>query len=268
MTSIVLLGLPGCQEEALPDKPAAAEKPVCRRTKSYHYTGDITSTTTFEYDVEDRLIHQNGTSISGTGESGYTKSFEYNLKGQVIKHTNKSYFKEGTRQSASAWDIFFAYNEKGQVVKLEDVMMNIQDGKETRRIYTQEYDSEGNRTRVNRLYGDSAAVVSLFEYRNGDCIKATLYIGTQYERVTEYEYYLDRVNKLQAEQTSVWGYSHSAPKHMLRKETSTPKADPQLAYYLNYSYEYNDKGFAVKGAITPSGAQDNATTFLDEYICQ
>ncbi len=286
MTSFMLLEFTGCKEEEaippkepiaeeipkvaepLPTELTTAEKPLCRTTKSYVYVRDIISTTTFEYDSEDRLIAQKGISTSGTGESGYTKSFEYNLRGQVIRHTSKSYYKEGTQQGSADWSTFFEYDQKGQVIKLEEVRVNTQTGKETRFTYTQEYDSEGNRTKVSRLYGDSAAVVSLYEYKDGDCVKAITNMGSNFERVTEYEYYLDRENKKQAEQATIWGYGHSAEKHMLKKETATPKDESQSGYYNEYSYEYNDQGFVVKSIIDPAGGEQYVTTIINEYVCQ
>jgi hypothetical protein len=162
----------------------------------------------------------------------------------------------------------YAYNTRGWCNRPDTAYLD-NAPPSARYTITCEYDAQGNRTKV-RSDNPAAPTETLFEYKDGNCIKATYQAGTPLEYVYEYEYYLDQDNKLRTSHSEN-AYTRNTPnRNQLKKATITYKNEPTYRGFTDYSYEFNAEGFPVKITSAVSDNYGTMTYFhheVREYAC-
>ncbi|PSR55908.1 hypothetical protein AHMF7605_21590 [Adhaeribacter arboris] len=257
-----------------------AEPTACRIVKLYNQK-DTTSYTTYQYDSQNRLTLQ---TTYGQGKVKSTYAYSFNALGQMEKFTVKqkaTYFYGQQELTENIVDVFtFERNTLGLITKFFKTRPIPTTGLFTdgKLEGTCEYDREGNRTRITSTYNTNMAVynaVREYTYLNGNCMKEVIHQPGLPDIKTEYEYYLDKEEKLRDfYQTYARKYlmGPTANKNMLKKETKYD-GKGQAAATLLITYEFNELGYALKNIMdynfqNPDGVEADIFTNIAEYECQ
>lgn len=199
------------------------------------------------------------------GLAGQYSLPEYDNNGRLIKLTG--YQTDGEVDSYLTYE----YNQAGQLVKITN---HHADGS-IASTGTHEYDSNGDRVKTTftgkQWDNEPAASTITYEYAGGNLVRSTNNGGPWLDVITEYEYYLDRENKLTAFEETVLGELPN--RNLLKKRTHTYPPVDGVTYTSasQYTYEYNDKGFPTKVISTSRDNQSSKVyTYetLYEYQCR
>jgi hypothetical protein len=267
---LAVLLLSACSKKNDP-APEVVVRPACRLTQSVFETGPTKLTSQNEYDSEGRLLK---VATYEYGKEHNVVTYEHNEKGQVSKQTTKVYtYDTQANVTVTTRTYTFEYNAKGQVLNYQTVATSTNPSVvQTTFISICEYDSQGNRTKVTTTSESGKASVNVFEYKDGNCTKATIRLGESNEFSNAYEYNLDRENKSRYYSQIYSGiFNASTSRNLVKKSIETGKSDPTYISTTEYSSEYNDKGFPVKTtAITSSNSHSGIFTAIisNEFACQ
>jgi hypothetical protein len=259
-----------CTQEHDP-APEVVVRPACRLTQSMFETGPTKLTSHNDYDSEGRLLK---VTTYEYGKVHNVVTYEHNEKGQVRKQTTNVYtYDAQANVTVNTRTYTLEYNDKGQVRKYQTVATSTNPSVvQTTFISTCEYDSQGNRTKVTTTSESGKASVNVFEYKDGNCSKATFRLGESNEFNNAYEYYLDRENNSRYYSQIYSGiFNASTSRNLVKKSTETGKSDPSYISTTEYTSEYNDKGFPVKTtAVTSSNSHSGIFTAVtsNEFACQ
>lgn len=265
---ISLTFLNSCKKDEDDSNPTQT-RPLCQISKLYN-ADKPTDYTLYQYDKQGKPL-QSTNFFEGKEKAVLT--YEYNPQGRLIKLTIKDKYQ---RETMDVTDVFtFEYNAQGQVTKYTKARPIPQEGyySEAPYVATCEYDAEGNRTKKTITFSNGAPPqVTIFTYQNGNCIKSVSKAGSTFERIFKYEYYLDQENKTRPfDQTSVLAYQPGpmGNKNMLKKAITTDKENPEyINSTIQYTYEYNEKGFPTKNIIAYTSQHYSFTTTNSlEYEC-
>lgn len=261
--------------EGLEPKPTPT---TCRLVKEYN-PKDTASYTTYQYDSQNRLTLQTNYEES---KPKSTYAFSFNAAGQMEKMTVKfkvSYFYGQQEITENVIDIYsFERNTQGQITKFLKTRPLPTTGyyAEGKLEGICTYDSEGNRTRViNNYYTNMEVTETVREYTyvNGNCTKEVITQSGFPEIKTEYEYYLDKEDKLKD------FYQHylrknlmgpTANKNLKKKETKYNNG--QVGATLSISHVFNEQGYVTDYVMdynfkNPNGVEADITTTIAEYDC-
>jgi major membrane immunogen (membrane-anchored lipoprotein) len=261
---LVALLLSGCTQK---NDPAPA-RPACKVVTASFSNGTTDLVSRFTYDGEDRIkemVTSNGTRKLGS------VSYEYNPQGQLSKQTNLEYGYDAQMNEKTTTRTFtVGYNAKGQAFQYQGVVTStdptVPQGTYT---YACEYDSQGNRTKVTITGSSGAPSVYLYEYRDGNCTKATYRAGEANESSIAYEYYLDRENKSRTT-TPLSLLNAPANKNWVKKYTETYKNSPGGSMTVENTYEFNNQGFPLKTTATARFNNGSPSVAIStfEYACR
>ncbi len=259
----VALLLGGCTKENDPN-PA---RPACKIIKSSSASSSGSATTRYTYDSAHRLTEM--VTENETGRQS-NSNYAYNQKGQLGTFTSQTYvYDAASNETVTTRTFTFEYNEKGQVSGYQLISASSNPAIPTTiSTITCEYDSQGNRTKSTTQSGSGAPSVESYEYKDGNCIKTTYWVGESGEFTVAYEYYLDQEFKSRA-MPHVGVFGPSATRHMIKKSTQTPTNASGTIYVSERTYEYNDKGFPVKTTVTTTWSSGTSITSVstNEYAC-
>ncbi len=114
--------------------------------------------------------------------------------------------------------------------------------------------------------GKDQTQVILYEYKDGDCVKATNTSDSFGETIFLMEYYPGQENK-NREDATLYLSGGVPSKHMLKKSAVT--SNDGSGFTSAFTYEYNERGYPVKEQNTYSTVSNTSiTTFVNEYNCQ
>jgi hypothetical protein len=256
---VAFLTFSGCNRE----KDVAPNTPACKPVKQTIHSVDGTEPDTHiavEYNAQEKLSR---VSVQTEGLTGQYSLLEYGPTGHLVKLT--AYYSDGQVSNYQVYE----YNQAGRLVK---VTYHDADGTVSN-TFTLEYDSNGNRVKTvsqSNASGTEQASSTTYEYAGGNVVRSTDTGGLFGGMVTEYEYYLDRENKLSTYEEIVYGEVSS--RNLLKKRTRTfPKSIEGFMYTSEFTYEYNDKGFPTKVISTSKNNQMpgiHTTEALYEYQCR
>jgi hypothetical protein len=261
----VALLLGGCTKESDPT-PA---RPACKLTKQYWSSSNPDTYLKYEYGAGDQMVKF--TAFEG-GTEQRTYACEYDSQGRLTKVHGRSYWSgDGTTPRKEVTGVAtYTYNTRGVLATVVETSY-IDNAPTPAQVITIacEYDAQGNRTKVSSD-NPAAPIMTLFEYRDGNCIKATHQAGTAMESVYEYEYYLDQDNKMRTAHPENAYLRHTPNRNLLKRTTYAFKSSPTSRTFTDYSYEFNPEGFPVKILFAVSNT-DGMTPYssyeVREYAC-
>ncbi len=262
---LVALLLGGCTKE---NDPAPA-RPACKLTRLYHSSSSTDAYFNYEYGPNDQMVKF--TSYAG-GTEQRMYACEYDKQGRLAKVNGRSYLLgDGTTPRMEITGVaVYHYNPKGLVTTVvETAYFNNSPTPGQVTTMTCAYDAQGNRTKVSSD-SPTAPISTLYEYRDGNCIKATYQAGTPLEYVYEFDYYLDQDNKMRTAHPENGYIRHTPNRNLLRRATFTHRSDPNYRRFTDYSYEFNPQGFPVKiiSVITDNyGTTPYSHDEVREYAC-
>lgn len=214
------------------------------------------------YDSAGRLIK---VAYGENSPHSLVANYEYNTAGQVSKQTFISYF----QPDSPSEEYIYHYNAKGQIQRYSFVRDQQRDE------VTCEYDAAGYRTKYTitttfTLHPDKQDTrMYTCTYAGGNLLKRVEQFSSGLGKVETYEYYPNRLNKLQAYETTFYSPLHSPTigttpsRNMLKSITHTyPDGfDPTYKLVLNLSYEFDSEGFPVKTTTAPVSNGTPTVTF-------
>lgn len=256
---VALLAFPGCNRE----KEVAPGTPACKPVKQNIRSADGTEPDTqidVEYNAQEKPAR---VAVQTEGFTGQYSLFEYGPAGHLSKST--VHHSDGQVFQYQVYE----HNPAGRLVK---ITYHDADGTVSN-TFTNEYDGSGNRVKTvsqSTAPGTEQTTSTTYEYAGGNLVRSIENGGFLDGMVTEYEYYLDRENKLSTYEETLYGKVPS--RNLLKKRTSTYlKSFDGLAYTSEFTYEYNDKGFPTKVVSTSRhnqgpDIQTNETSYV--YQCR
>lgn len=254
---VIALFISSCTKR---NDPAPA---TCKPLLVDHSTG---ASFQYEYDSGERLVKF---FLTHEGKDRGSVTYEYNQKGQVSKRTIKQYT-YGIDWLVMAEVVSthtFQYNDKSQVQHstLTVASNNPAVGSGTYH-YTCEYDTQGNRTKITKTGDGEAQRVDLFEYKDGNCIKATYRAGAPDESVTVFRYLHDRESKIQHEEYTREIFGPTPSKHALDSSTTTFKNFPGETVERVYAVQFNAQGFPIKIVHTTTTTYSSMDIIIKESV--
>lgn len=256
---MLFVSLSSCKKDQEPGPGNVAEvKPACKIAKSY-----TESNPDFywlnQYDQQDHLLVQ---TFYNQGAEFLIVSYKRNANGQIVEQMTVAKPLPGSTGQNDTTIRTYEYNNTGQVVKFTG------DSREGRC----EYDAQGNRIRVTEIdLNTGEEKMWTYEYMNGNCIKR-VDLSPDSERIYEYEYYLDQENKLAPLERLNSNLTGQTPNRNMRKKTTITEngLSGTTSRSIQYTHEYNDKGFATKTTNTNTSASGtiSMSASIIEYSCQ
>lgn len=220
-------------------------EPACKLLKAISNDGYVEE---LSYDDKARLIKY-------SYQDGYWK-YEYDNNNRVVKVLS---YRGDTLQGTRVLE----YNATGQWNKSTYTLAESNHVSVT----TAEYDNNGNRIKiVSKDIDGNVRFTRTFEYAGGNLTKET-YVeenqGSTDTRITAFEYYTDKGNKLREfYEVALIGYLGTPSKNMVKKEKYSSQASSST-----YAYEFNEQGFPIKWIRTKEGSPTQYTTTF-EYLCK
>jgi hypothetical protein len=248
------------------EKDVTPATPACKPVKqTIHTVGgpDPDTQILIAYNAQEKPSRY---TVQTEGLAGQYSLPEYDTNGRLLKLT--AYHTDGKVDSY----VTYEYNQASQLVK---ITTHQADGKISI-TGLHEYDSNGNRVKTtftsNQWGTTPVTSTTTYEYAGGNLVKSTDNSGGPWLDVTtEYEYYLDRENKLSTYEETILGERPN--RNLLKKRTHTYPALDNADYRSTseYTYEYNDKGFPTKvtSVFRNNQTSDVYTTETSyEYQCR
>jgi hypothetical protein len=235
--------------------------PSCRITKRV-YENNSTIYWLYKYDDQHRISRYE--QYEGSDRVSLT-TYEYNHQGRIVKKIQEITPPTAANSYPETITCIYEYNSQGLATAnacTSNINTNSTKG-------TSEYDVAGNLAKSNfiQVQGDKIYTnVRVYEYKDGNLIKAIDNPGSLTEMTSEYEYYLDQENKSKEDATQ-YMYGGSPSRNMLKKGTTTSRDG--INTYQVYTYEYNEQGYPIKELVTYSlGYANGYQAYLNEYACQ
>jgi hypothetical protein len=204
-----------------------------------------------------------------TGSDGHIRTYEYNSLNQLIKLSN-----DYPANSPSRDDVMLnEFDSRGQWAK--GTLTVASSGSNT---YVVNRDSQGNRSRIDMVNPTTNQVVAThsYIYSDGNLVK---YVSrgnsaiSQDSLVTTFQHFTDREDKFEPIAESMghaYGYE-TLSKNLISKEILTQynsgSTNGLSSPPIEYSYEFNDKGFPIKITFLYAGTGAKVI-YLYEYQCK